>query len=227
MEPKIDRPVALLPACARLLEKIVCDQVMRHLYDEELLHSNNHGYRKGHGTVTALIEAQEEVLEAIDTGNIVGIVTLDQSAAFDVIEHSILDTKMRLYGFSTDSMSWFQSYLKDRTQYVAIETSSSEEKMVGPYACPQGSCLGPLIWNLYCGEAAEVLPLKVKELLDDTMVLGARREVVSRCKLGQLIQYADDKMILVKGKTLEIVRRKASEAYSVMENWFTEQTETE
>ena len=100
---------------------------MRHLYDEELLHSNNHGYRKGHGTVTALIEAQEEVLEAIDTGNIVGIVTLDQSAAFDVIEHSILDTKMRLYGFSTDSMSWFQSYLKDRTQYVAIETSSSEE----------------------------------------------------------------------------------------------------
>ena len=179
-------------------EKIVCDQVMQHLYDEDLIHNDNHGCRRGHGTVTALIEAQEEALEALDTGNIMGIVTLDQSAAFDVIEHSILNVNMRLYGFNEHTMTWFQSYPKDRTQYVAIEASSSEEKVVGPYACPQGSCLGPLIWNLYCGEAAEVLSLQMKNHQDDTLVLGARREVKYRWKLGHLIQYDDDLMILVK-----------------------------
>ena len=128
------RPVALLPACARLLEKIVCDQVMNHLYEEELLHSRNHGYRKEHGTITALLEAQEDALEAMDTGQILGIVTLDQSAAFDVIEHSILEKKMRLYGFNEHTLNWFRSYLKDRMQYVALETSKSEEKFIGPYA---------------------------------------------------------------------------------------------
>ena len=65
-DPKQYRPVALLPAAARLLEKIVCDQIMGHLYDKDLLHSNNHGYRKNHGTITALLEAQEEIFQAMD-----------------------------------------------------------------------------------------------------------------------------------------------------------------
>ena len=65
-EPKQYRPVALLPAGARLLEKIVCDQVMNHMYEKDLFHSHNHGYRKGHGTITAALEAQEEALEVMD-----------------------------------------------------------------------------------------------------------------------------------------------------------------
>ena len=219
-EPKQYRPVALLPACARLLEKIVCDQIMKHLYEDDLLHSQNHGYRKGHGTITALLEAQEEMLEAMDTGNIVGIVTLDQSAAFDVIEHSILEKKMRLYGFNNHALDWFRSYLHNRKQYVALESSKSEEKFIGPFACPQGSCLGPLIWNLYCGEAAEILPLKMKDPKDEVVCLGARREAKCRWKLGNLVQYADDLMIIIKGNSLESVRLKAREAYRTMQDWF-------
>ena len=219
-EPKQYRPVALLPACARLLEKIVCDQVMEHLYAEDLLHSNNHGYRKGHGTISALLEAQEEALEAMDTGDIMGIVTLDQSAAFDVVEHGILLEKMKLYGFDNHALEWFKSYLRDRSQFVALEASKSEEKFIGPYACPQGSCLGPLIWNLYCGEVSEVLPLKMKTVHDDVISCGVRRELKSRWKIGNLVQYADDIMVLVRGKTLETVRYRASEAYKIMQDWF-------
>ena len=158
-EPKQYRPVALLPIGARLLEKIICEQVMNYLYSKDLLHSCNHGYRKHHGTITAILEAQEEAFEAMDRGEAMGIVTLDQSAAFDVIEHYILKRKMQLYGFDSHALGWFSSYLKDRSQYVALETSESEEKIVGPFACPQGSCLGPLIWNLYCGEVSEILSL--------------------------------------------------------------------
>ena len=55
-----------------------------------------------------------------------GIITLYQSAAFDVIEHRILESKMKLYGFEEHSLHWFQSYLKDRSQYVALESSPSE-----------------------------------------------------------------------------------------------------
>ena len=82
----------------------------------------------------------------------------EPNAAFDVIEHQILKTKLELYGFDGHTLGWFSSYLHNRSQYVALESSKSDEKLIGPFACPQGSCLGPLIWNLYCGEAPEILP---------------------------------------------------------------------
>ena len=219
-DPRQYRPVALLPAAARLLEKIVCDQVMQYLYERELLHSQNHGYRKNHGTITAILEAQEAIFDAVDKGEYVGIVTLDQSAAFDVIEHQILKTKLELYGFDGHTLGWFSSYLNDRSQYVALESSKSDEKLIGPFACPQGSCLGPLIWNLYCGEAPEILPLWKKENGDSSLLLGGRKEVESRWKAGNLTQYADDFMVIVKGKTLDIIRSKASDAYTILQNWF-------
>ena len=219
-DPKQYRPVALLPVAARLLEKIVCDQIMKYLYEKKLLHSQNHGYRKFHGTITALLEAQEAILDAVDNGEFVGIVTLDQSAAFDVIEHQILNSKLRLYGFDGHSLGWFSSYLQDRSQYVALETSKSEERLIGPFACPQGSCLGPLIWNLYCGEAPEILPLRKRADGDQSLIIGGRKEVENRWKAGNLTQYADDFMVIVKGKTLDIIRSKASEAYNILQNWF-------
>ena len=97
------------------------------------------------GVARRLVDVHREALEAMDTGDIMGIVTLDQSAAFDVVEHGILLEKMKLYGFDNHALEWIKSYLRDRSQFVALEASKSEEKFIGPYACPQGSCLGPLI----------------------------------------------------------------------------------
>ena len=166
------------------------------------------------------MEAQEAIIDAVDNGEYVGVVTLDQSAAFDVIEHCILKAKLKLYGLDCHTLDWFSSYLRDRSQYVALETSKSEEKMIGPYACPQGSCLGPLIWNLYYGEAPEILPLRTREDGDQSVFIGRRKEVKGRWKVGNLTQYADDFMIIVKGKTLDIIRSKASDAYSILQDWF-------
>ena len=173
--PKNYRLVALLPIGARLLEKIVCEQVMEFLYSRKLLHSRNHGYREHHGTVTAVLEAQEEALEVIYNGEIVRMIALDQSAAFDVIEHSILRRKMELYGFDPHSLSWFCSYMKDRSQYVYLETSVPEVKVVRPFACPKGSCLGPLLWNLYCGEVSEIKPLSTHVAGEEEIIRGGRK----------------------------------------------------
>ena len=64
-EPSQYRPVALLSPASRLLEKIVCDQVMEYLYSNELLHSSNHGYRRGYGTTTAVLETYQAALDAV------------------------------------------------------------------------------------------------------------------------------------------------------------------
>ena len=60
---------------------------MGHMYEKDLLYSRNQGYRKWHGIIMPILEAQEEALEAMDDDD---IKALDQSAAFDVVEHSIL-----------------------------------------------------------------------------------------------------------------------------------------
>ena len=72
------------------------------------------------------------------------LVTLDQSAAFDVVDHLILREKLQIYRFDDHSLNWYMQYLEGRSQYVDLQTSRSEGKNVGPFACPQGSCLGPL-----------------------------------------------------------------------------------
>ena len=219
-DPKQYRPVALLPICARLLEKIVCNQVMDHLYEHDMLHSHNHGYRKSHGTITAVLEAQEEAMEAMEAGEILGMVTLDQSSAFDVIEHQILKSKLMSYGFGDNALKWFTSYLHGRSQYVSLQSSNSDIQLVGPYACPQGSCLGPLIWNIYCGEVCEVLSVKGKLSADVVTVSNSKNEILNGRRVGNLFQYADDLMVLIRGKTVEQVRSLASYAYTILANWF-------
>ena len=64
-------------------------------------------------------------LQSLDDGKMVAALFLDLSAGFDVINHEILLEKLQLYGFSTQTMNWFRSYLTDRSQAVQIESALS------------------------------------------------------------------------------------------------------
>ena len=169
---------------------------------------------------SAVIEGQLAALEAVEEGDIVGMVTLDQSAAFDVVDHRILKEKMKIYGFDEHALRWFGGYLHKRRQYVALQTSSSVEAEIGEYACPQGSGLGPLLWNLFCGEAAEILSLHSQEEEDSVADIGGRKEVLNKLWTGRLIQYADDIMFLIRRKTVMAVKETITNAYEVLAKWF-------
>ena len=105
---------------------------------------------------------------------------------------------MRWYGFDDHALQWFGAYLSKRRQYVSLQTSKSDEIKVGPYACPQGSGLGPLCWNLYCGEVAEVLSIKERIDDDGVMKMGGREGVMNKIRTWLLVQYADDIMFLIQ-----------------------------
>ena len=218
--PKQYRPVALLPAGARLLERLIADQVVLYLEAEELLHSSNHGFRSKHGTETAVAEAQGVIYDAIEREDIVGMITLDQSAAFDVIQHSILESKLYIYGFDDHSVKWFANYLKGRRQYVALQSSKSKVIEVGDIACPQGSCLGPLLWNLYSGEIPEVVAQNTSYNSDQKRIIGGKIEISSKLLTGWVIQYADDIMYLLSRKTVTLLKSAAEKAYSILAPWF-------
>ena len=106
-------------------------------------------YRLGHSTVTALAQLQNIWIEAAEKRKLTAALLLDLSAAFDVVDHSILLEKLELYGLSGSSITWFKSYLEERYQHVMVGSSLSNPLSVGRQGVPQGSLLGPLCFLIF------------------------------------------------------------------------------
>ena len=82
--------------------------------EHNLLHPSHHGFRKGHNTSTALLEISNVWHEALDNKDITATTMLDLSAAFDVVDSSILLDKIKIYGFEENSIQWLSSYLTSK-----------------------------------------------------------------------------------------------------------------
>ena len=105
--------------------------------------------KPGHGTETALVKEQNDILTSIDQHRIVILVMLDLSAAFDTIDHDILFSRMeKTLGITGQALAWFTSYQSGRTLRIKIDKSFSELQDIMWYV-PQGSVLRPLLFLIY------------------------------------------------------------------------------
>ena len=140
--------MALLPIASKILERAVFAQVIQYLEENNLLHPSHHGFRSKHNTSTALLQMFDTWLEALENEETSAVVMLDLSAAFDVVDHSILTDKLELYGLDEEAVLWFKSYLSNRSQQVFIEGSLSDPLSlhagVPPRKCARSTPLYPL-----------------------------------------------------------------------------------
>ena len=81
-----------------------------------------HGSLRNHSTTTALIEIYEEMIINYEEGKYTALISLDQSAAFDVVDHSTLVLKLKLLGMDENTLKWIKSYLGGRSQVVELQT---------------------------------------------------------------------------------------------------------
>ena len=149
------RPVSKLPYLSKILKKAVADQLQAHL-DTNSLHVKFHlAYRRGHSPETALLRILN-LLVMTDGGNNAVLVLLDQSAAFDTLDHMLLLQRLHAeIGLDGSTLDWFSSYLSCRSQQVLVGHALSAET---PLLCgvPQGLVLGPLLFSLYTRQLADL-----------------------------------------------------------------------
>ena len=111
----------IVPIFSKILEILVFNQMIEYLATNQLIHPNHHAYRADHNTTTALIQLYDVWVEALEAGELAGVVFLDMSAAFDIVDHPLLLRKLELYGFDRNMVEWTSSYLSGRTQSVCID----------------------------------------------------------------------------------------------------------
>ena len=143
--PSNNRPISLLSALSKILEKVVCSQLTAYLNSANLLSPSQYAYKQGHSTEDAVLGAVERLTLNIDRGLISSVTTYDLSKAFDSVDHDVLLSKMAWYGINT---AWFRSYLSGRAQVVR------GGQLILPMSCgvPQGSIIGPILFILFTND---------------------------------------------------------------------------
>ena len=117
----------------------------------DILHSSVSAYRKGYSCQHVLLKLTEHWRDAFDADKYVGIVAMDLSKAFDSMPHGLLIAKLHAYGVSLDACNMITSYLINRQQRVKVSGQVSEWSVINR-GVPQGSVLGPLLFNLFLND---------------------------------------------------------------------------
>ena len=156
--------------------------------------TNQHGFRKGKGTDTAVMDLTRELFTNINGNCISSVLFLDYSRAFNTVDHKILLQKMKLYGFSNHVCKWFEGYFSDRLQYTIIDTVLSSGVPI-EHGVYQGSPLGPLLFIIYINDIVK---------LDQTVF----------CNM-----YADDTVIVTKDINVEQAIEKSDLMFQKIVKW--------
>ena len=209
------RPVSIVIQFGKLTEMETSDQVVKHFTENHLFHNAHNGSLPNLDTNTALIQVYNHMVKAADDKKIAGTVFLDQSSAFDLVDHQLLLEKLECYNFSAKALSWFTTYLEDRTFEYQIESKRSRAHLVGPYGVPQGSVLGSLLYIISQNDLPDAPPESdtgqtTLYVDDDTEQESDERPEILQSKLQRRVDnitewLSDNRMVVEPNKTKLIV----------------------
>ena len=151
------RPVANLHFLSKLLEKLVVSRLDEHLVDCSLYDPLQSAYRKNHSTETVTLKLCNDVITGLDLGHCTLMASLDLSAAFDTVDHTIFLRRLQtLYCVNGTVIEWFKSYLRHRQHKVSINGILSTARTL-KCGVPQGSVLGARMYSMYVKPLSDIM----------------------------------------------------------------------
>ena len=159
-------PISVLNVFSKVLERFLVNQMLSFI--ENVMSSLLSAYRSKYSTQHVLLRLIEQWRTFLDNDRLVGAVLMDLSKAFDCLPHDLLIAKLGAYGLDQNSLILLMSYLKDRRQSVKIKGVQSLFKLIKS-GVPQGSILGPILFNIFINDLFYILQSDLHNFADDTI----------------------------------------------------------
>lgn len=189
------RPISLLNIAAKVLEKLLINRIMHHVYSNNLMNQRQYGFTPQTSTVDAVMSLKKTVQDGLNKGYYIAIISLDVKGAFDAAWWPSILTSLREFKCPRNIYELSKSYFNERTASLTINSFSFQRTI--SKGCPQGSCCGPGFWNI---QYNSLLNLKYSKGTD-------------------VLAFADDFLVIVKGRSLlELENYSNIDLYKV-EKW--------
>lgn len=191
-DPRSYRPISLLPTLGKILERLILRR-LQHLQEQ---HGSDRqfGFKPGLSTEDAIVSLRSKVAEKKEK-HVLGIF-LDVAGAFDNVWWPSVLNELKSRGCEKNLYTLIQDYFKSRT--VFIQENEQIVKKIVTKGCPQGSILGPFMWNL---------------------IFDANLQAIVETRNLDTIAYADDQVLIIAGNYRREVECRARLAIKIVTDW--------